>query len=137
MNEFNLEILTPEKRFFSGMVEATVCPTSTGDIEILKGHQNLVAALSEDEIKLKINGEWKIAVVSSGFFEVRADKVVVFAKYCDDIEDYEKAKKNREEIRQKEKESYHENVSTLRRADISLSKFIISSHKRNKNINFK
>ena len=137
MSEFNLEILTPEKQFFSGAVEAAICPTSDGDIEILKGHQNLVAALGRDEIKLKINGEWKTAVVEDGFFEVRPDKVIIFAMYCDDIDDYKSAKAKREETIKREQEIYKENLSKAKINNIDISKFIISAHRRNKNINFK
>lgn len=135
MSEFNIEISTPEKLFFEGKVEAAICPTINGNIEILKGHQNLVAALVEDEIKLKINGKWETAIVSDGFFEVRPDKVVVFAKYCDKIEDYKKSKKKREIQLETEQEQYQNNLTKQRITNISLSKFIISSRKTRKSIN--
>lgn len=136
MNEFSLEILTPEKQFFDGKVEAIICPTSDGDIEILKNHSNLVAALGRDEIKAKINGEWRTAVIEDGFFEVRPDKVIIFAKYCDLKKDYEAEKKKREEALEKEKEIHQKNLSNERINNIDISKLIISSHKKNKNINF-
>ena len=137
MNEFYLEIITPEKSFFEGYVEAAICPTTDGDIEILKGHQNLVAALSEDEIKLKINGEWKVAVVTSGFFEIRQSKVTVFADYCDELADYKEAKLEREKKRQEELELNRQRLLIQKKSNLSLSKYLISSHQTRKNINFK
>ena len=131
MSEFNIEILTPEKQFFCGTVEAAICPTSDGDIEILKGHQNLVAALGRDEIKLKINGEWKTAVVEDGFFEVKPDGVLVFAMYCDDIKDYKTEKAKREEALKREQEIYKENLSKEKINSVDISRFIIAAHKGN------
>ena len=137
MKEFYVEIITPEKSFFEGYVEAAICPTTDGNIEILKGHQNLVAALSEDEIKLKINGEWKTAVVTSGFFEVRDDKVVIFADYCDEISQYEEAKKKRIETQKKEYELHQQRLFAQKESHISLSKYLISTHRHRTNPNFK
>ena len=93
--------------------------------------------MGRDEIKLKINGEWKTAVVEDGFFEVRPDKVIIFAMYCDDINDYKSAKAKREETIEREQEIYKENLSKAKINNIDISKFIISAHRRNKNINFK
>lgn len=135
MSEFNIEIFTPEKLFFEGKVEAVICPTINGDIEILKGHQNLVAALTQDEIKLKINGEWITAVVSDGFFEVRPDKVLVFAKYCDKAEDYLEAKAEREKAILTEQEQYQNNLTKQKITNISLSKYIISGRKSKRSLN--
>ncbi len=137
MNEFELEILTPEKQFFAGKVEAVICPTLNGDIEILKGHQNLVAALVSDKIEMKIDGVWSSAVVEEGFFEVKPDKVIVFSKYCDSAEDFERERKKREEAVKKAKQQHSESVSNLNLSGISLSRLIVSTHRRNKNINFK
>ena len=136
MNSFYLEIITPEKLFFEGNVEAAICPTTDGDIEILKGHQNLVAALSEDEIKFKVDGEWKTAVVTSGFFEVRPDRVSVFAEYCDEVSTYESAKRERIETEKKEREVHQQRLLMQRQDDLSLSKYLISSHRNRNNINF-
>lgn len=135
MSEFNIEIFTPEKLFFEGKVEAVICPTINGDIEILKGHQNLVAALTQDEIKLKINGEWITAVVSDGFFEVRPDKVLVFAKYCDKAEDYLEAEAEREKAILTEQEQYQNNLTKQKITNISLSKYIISGRKSKRSLN--
>lgn len=136
MSEFYVEIVTPEKQFFEGYVEAAICPTTDGDIEILKGHQNLVAALSEDEIKLKIKGEWKTAIVTSGFFEVRPDRVIVFADYCDEISKYEQAKRQRAETVRREQELHYQRLLIQKKSNLSLTKYLISSHRNRKNINF-
>ncbi len=136
MSKFFIEIITPERSFFKGEVEAAVCPTENGDIEILKNHQNMVAILKQDEIKLKIDGEWKTAVISEGFFEVRPDKVMVFSSFCDWIEDYEKNKALRETALESERESHAENLSIHREHNLSLARAIAVSHRQKKNINF-
>ncbi len=85
MSEYSLTILTPEKEAFSGMVEAAVCPTIDGNIEILNGHQNLVAALEDKEIRIKFKNEWITFSIEDGFAEVRPDGVVIFVTYCEKI----------------------------------------------------
>ncbi len=135
MNTYKLEIITPEKQFFCGEVEATVCPLEDGALEVLKGHEAMVAALKEDEIKLKINGEWKTAVISDGFFEVRPDEVIIFAFFCDWQEDYAAAAEKRRLEREKIKNSESEASLERQINSLSLAKIIMSGRKKNTSVN--
>lgn len=92
MSEFLLEIITPQKQFFSGMAEQVICQTENGEIGVLKGHRTMVASLIIGEIKLKVNGEWKNAYISGGFMEVRKDEVLVFSNCCEWPDEIDAAK---------------------------------------------
>ena len=83
MHTFLLEIITPEKEFFKGEVEAVTCRTTDGELGILKGHQPMVAVTEIGEIRLKINGEWKSAFKSEGCLVVRAAEELVFVQTCE------------------------------------------------------
>lgn len=83
MNEFLLEIITPEKQFFKGMAEAVTCQTEAGEIGVLKGHQTMVVSLKIGELKIKTEGMWKSAFISEGFMEVRSDEVMIFSQCCE------------------------------------------------------
>jgi len=74
---FNLEIVTPERSFFSGEVEMVILKTPEGEMGVLKGHTPMVVAVAVGAIKIKKDGEWLEALLTEGFMEVRLDKTVV------------------------------------------------------------
>ena len=74
---FNLEIVTPERKFFSGEVETVVLQTPDGEIGILKGHMPMVIAVAIGPVRIKKNGEWIEAVLTEGFMEIKQDITVI------------------------------------------------------------
>lgn len=74
---FFLEIVTPDRTFFSEEVEMVVLKTPEGEIGILHGHQPMVLAVAIGPIKIKRNGEWLEAVITDGFMEVKQEKTVI------------------------------------------------------------
>jgi len=74
---FNLEIVTPERKFFSGEVETVILKTTEGEMGILKGHMPMVVAVAVGTIRIKKDGEWLEAVLTEGFTEVKQDKTVI------------------------------------------------------------
>ena len=105
---FKLEIFTPEREFFSGECSAVTVDASDGEITVLSGHAPMIATLNVGSIKYKKDGEWTEAVNSSGFMEVRTDRVTIFALTCErpeeiDINRAEEARHRAEEaLRQKQ-----------------------------------
>lgn len=77
---FSLEILTPERVFFSDNAEMIIVPTPQGELGILAGHVPLVAAVAVGTSRIKKeSGEWVDAVLTEGFMEVNQEKVVIIA----------------------------------------------------------
>ena len=70
-----LEILSPQKRLFNGMVEWVMLPGSKAPFTVLYNHAPLVSTLCTGNIKWKIGKEVQQIVVKSGFVEVRNNKV--------------------------------------------------------------
>lgn len=79
MNTFHLEIVVPDKAFYSDEVQEIVLKTPGGEIGILKGHIPMVVAVSIGLIKIKKEERWIYASVSEGFMEVTADRTIVLA----------------------------------------------------------
>ena len=108
-----LDILTPERPFFSGQVEALTVYLPDGSITILSGHAPLIAPLEAGSLKIKIDGQWKEAFHSEGFMDVNGNGVVVFAQSCEWPENIDTqraldAKKRAEEaLRQKQSIKEH------------------------------
>jgi F-type H+-transporting ATPase subunit epsilon len=76
---FKLEIVTPERKFFSDNAEELIVKTPDGEIGILSGHIPMVVAVAIGPIRIKKNGEWLEAFLSEGFMEILQDKTIVLA----------------------------------------------------------
>lgn len=99
---YELEIITPEAKVFSGQVNYTRVRTLTGDMGILAGHALLMAALQTWPVKIEMNNEEHLIAVFEGFIEVTPEKTTILATNCElpeaiDVERAERAKKRAEE----------------------------------------
>lgn len=78
----NLEILTPERKLFSGDVYGVQLPGITGLFEVLNRHAPLVSALKAGRLKVlkdKTN-DYLFYDIQSGFVEVLDNKVTVLVE---------------------------------------------------------
>ena len=75
-----VEILTPEKKFFSGEAESILMPGADGKFEILKDHAPLISSLKEGEIRIRQNGKDTSVKIKSGFVEVLNNKINVMVE---------------------------------------------------------
>lgn len=84
-----LEILTPEKKVFSGQVYGVQLPGITGLFEVLERHAPLVSALKEGRVKVLRDKQHTLASfdIHGGFVEVLNNKATVLAEGADIIED--------------------------------------------------
>ena len=124
---FDLSIMTPERQFFSGQVEALTITGIDGQMTVLAGHAPMVVSLAVGEISIKQDGVWREAVNSEGFMEVLQDSVVVFVQACEWPEDIDMRRaeeaKHRAEERIRQRQSIWENKSSkiaLARARVRL-----------------
>lgn len=78
----NLEILTPEKKLFSGDVFGVQLPGVTGLFEVLEKHAPLVSALKAGRVKVLKDKSNHLAyyTIQSGFVEVIHNKVTVLVE---------------------------------------------------------
>lgn len=84
----NLEILTPERKLFSGDVYGVQLPGITGLFEVLNRHAPLVSALKAGRLKVlkdKANDQ-VIYDIQSGFVEVLNNKVTVLVEGAAQVE---------------------------------------------------
>ena len=85
----NLEILTPEKKLYSGEVYGVQMPGISGSFEVLEKHAPLISALKPGRLKilkdksaLSSGGQNHIANfdIKAGFVEVLNNKVTVLVE---------------------------------------------------------
>lgn len=121
---FKLEILTPERVFFSDHVEMIVVATPQGQLGILAGHVPMVATIAVGISRIrKENGEWVEALLTEGFMEVNQEKAIIIADTAEwpdeiDANRAEAAKKRAEErlAMKKSEEEYAKSQAALARA---------------------
>lgn len=84
----NLEILTPEKKLFSGDVYGIQLPGVTGLFEVLDRHAPLVSALKPGKVKVlkDKNNHLAFFEVQGGFVEVISNKVTVLVEGAVSVE---------------------------------------------------
>ena len=76
-----LEILTPEKRLYSGDVYGVQLPGIDGKFEVLNRHAPIVSALGKGNIKvIKDKNTTTNFLIESGFVEVLNNKATVLVE---------------------------------------------------------
>jgi F-type H+-transporting ATPase subunit epsilon len=77
----HLEIITPEKKVYSGEVEAIKLPGAEGSFGILKNHAPLIATLKQGTVKVtEASKKVENFVINGGVVEVLHNKVTILAE---------------------------------------------------------
>ncbi|MBC7829416.1 MAG: ATP synthase F1 subunit epsilon [Chitinophagaceae bacterium] len=78
----NVEILTPERKLFSGEVYGVQLPGVVGSFEVLDRHAPLVAALKAGRLKILKDRNQHVSFfeIQSGFVEVINNKATVLVE---------------------------------------------------------
>lgn len=119
---FQLEIVTPDRKFYDDQVEMVIVRTPEGDTGILKNHIPTVTPLSIGIIKIKKDGKLVEASCAAGFVSIDEDKTTVITDAAEwpeeiDITRAESAAKRAEERMKKDTDNID-----LARAEIALRK---------------
>ena len=75
MKPFHIEIVTPDGLVYDGETESLLVRTDTGDVEILAGHTDYVAAIATGRARLLKDGVKRFAAVNGGFLSVKGGNV--------------------------------------------------------------
>lgn len=136
MAKFEIEIVTPERKFFKGEVESINLTTLDGKVQILANHIPYVTGLVPGIIKIVENGKEKVASLSGGFIQFADNKGLILADAAEwpqeiDINRATEAKE-RAESRLKDRKS--DSDLDIARAELALHRAIarISASSHNK-----
>ena len=73
-----LEIVTPEKKIFTGDIELISLPGSKGSFEILKNHAPIISTLEKGQIKvIDSQGKESLFEINRGVVECVDNNVIV------------------------------------------------------------
>ena len=81
---FQVEIITPDRVFYTGEGDMIEFTTASGEIGVYKKHIPLTTVLAPGIVKIHKTGEDDvIAAVHSGFAEILPDKVTLLAEIAE------------------------------------------------------
>lgn len=81
-----LEILTPEKKIFSGDVYGVQLPGISGSFELLEKHAPMVSALKSGKLKILTDKSNTTQYnIQSGFVEVLNNKTIVLVEGAEEL----------------------------------------------------
>ena len=80
---FDLEIITPDRVFWSGKASMLEMNTTEGQVGIYKKHIPMTMILQPGIVKLHLENEIKEAAIHAGFVEILPDKISMMAEVAE------------------------------------------------------
>ena len=80
LNKMHLDIITPDKKIYSGEVSSVSVPGSVGRFEMLKDHAPIISTLINGTVKIKDKEGFKSFEVKGGVVENLKNKIVILAE---------------------------------------------------------
>ena len=75
-----LEIITPEKKVFTGEVTSVKFPGTTGGFEVLNSHAPIISTLTNGNIRvITPNNSTENFKINGGVIEMQNNKIIVLA----------------------------------------------------------
>jgi len=76
-----LEILTPEKKLFTGEVYSVQVPGSNGKFQMLNKHAPIVSSIKKGTVKIIDNQKKELLIkVNNGVIEMKNNKIIILAE---------------------------------------------------------
>lgn len=128
MATLHLDIVTQERRLYSGDVDMVVAPGTEGEMGILPHHASLLTTLKEGVLHVKHSGVEDLFSIGGGFMEVQPDRVIVLADVAERADEIDLARaeeaRHRAEVMVKDRPAgvdIEQALSALRRAQIRVA----------------
>ena len=80
---FKVEIITPDRVFYTGETDFLEFSTAAGDIGVYKNHIPTTTVLAPGIVSIHNGDETKLAAVHAGFAEILNDKVTLLAEIAE------------------------------------------------------
>ena len=122
---FRLQVISPDRIFYDGDVEMVELTTSEGEMGVLKGHIPLTAILAPGVLKIKEDGQERIAALHDGFVEVFQDHMTILAESCEWPEEIDVNRANEAKQRAEKRLSSGDAGINVARAELSLRKALL------------
>ncbi len=122
---FQVEIITPERVFYTGEASMIEFTTTEGDIGVYKHHIPLTAVLAPGIVTVTEASGQKKAAVHAGFAEILGDKVTLLAEVAEWPEEIDKNRAEEAKLRAERRLKMKEAGLDVKRAEIALKKALV------------
>ena len=86
----HVEVITPDKRLYTGEATLVKLPGISGSFEILKNHAPIISILNEGDVKIISSNEEIVHIgITGGMVEVDDNKVIILASGQTGVEEPE------------------------------------------------
>jgi F-type H+-transporting ATPase subunit epsilon len=75
-----LEIITPDKKVFSGQINLVQVPGTKGSFEVLEYHAPIISTLDKGTIKVVERGAESFFEITGGVIEVKSNNIIILAE---------------------------------------------------------
>jgi F-type H+-transporting ATPase subunit epsilon len=127
MKNLELEVITPSKKAFTGMVKSVTVPGKLGNFQILYNHAPILSELDIGRIKLSEKGSDKAEYTTGGgTVEVLDNKILILAESFEkrDEIDVERAEKALERAKERLSKKNQDKSIDAARADAALRRAV-------------
>ena len=122
MKLYNLKILTPEREFFDGDVEAVTVYAPDGSVTVLADHAPFMMPVAVGTIRLKRDGAWEESSNSEGFMEVHHQGVLIYVQSCESPEEIDIRRAEEAKTRAQEQLRQKQSMSEYKQSQIALAR---------------
>jgi F-type H+-transporting ATPase subunit epsilon len=120
-----LEIVTPEKRLVSEVVDEVVLPGSEGYLGVLPGHAPLLTGLAIGELVYRRGNVRHYLSIASGFAEVLPARVSVLAEIAERAEEIDRTRAEKARDRALGRLRGRDPETDFKRAQVALEKALV------------
>ncbi len=121
----HLDVVTPEKRLVSEVVDEVVLPGSQGYLGVLPGHAPLLTALGVGELMYRRGSTRRYVALAWGFTEVLPNRVSVLAEIAERAEEIDRERAGRARDRAIGRLLARDSETDFKRAQVALEKSLI------------
>ncbi len=120
MDNFRLQIITPERIFFDAEAYMVEFNTTEGEIGVYANHIPLTCIIKPGILTIRMNDEEKEAALHSGFVEILPDKVTILAEVIEWPEEIDLHRAEAAMERAKERIAHRTSQTDIARAETAL-----------------
>ena len=126
LKRFQLEVISPERVFYTGEAEMVELTTTEGDIGIYAEHIPLTTIVAPGIMTItEPGGNLKEAAVLEGFMEITQEKVTILAQSCEWPEEIDVNRAQEAKARAERRLKSTDDNINMARADLALRKSLI------------
>ena len=123
--EFVLEVIRPDRIFYSGNVLMAEYNTTEGGVGVLAGHIPMTQIIAPGKLVITEKDAVKTAALLSGFVEIESDRVTILAEACEWPEDIDRVRAEEARIRAERKLSNPDGKTDILQAELALKRALI------------